>query len=271
MLQQNSFGDPIELAKMTFLQVESLVKRSSTLLVPLGGLEPLGPYAALGTLNTCTEALVQALSGQLQLPVSPLFAYGASTPFKAFGGVAGIRPGTHGNMVMECCNDWLFQGFKRIVFISLATDAATMMHVPITRLQKKYSNDVVATLLVPTADKRFLQQLPEYDNGGIPGIRNELALLSLALFISPTLITSPRIGDGEKPSEGTFPEAKNGKQWHRRGRDPVKLRNLAPQALFSPSSAAATADLGEALFKTILTFLAEDLTPYCTAETDASQ
>lgn len=271
MLQQNSLGDPIELAKMTFLQVESVVKRSPTLLVPLGGLEPLGPYAALETLNVCTKTIAHALSGRLQLPVAPLFAYGATTPFKAFGGVAGVRPGTLCNLVMECCNDWLFQGFKRIVFISLATDAATMMHVPISRLQKKYSNSAVATLLVPTADKRFLQQLPEYDNGGIPGVRNELALLSLALFISPKLITSPCISDGEKPSVGTYPEAKIGKQWHRRGRDPVKLRNLAPQALFSAPSASATADLGEALFKTILTFLADDLTPYCTAETDASQ
>jgi creatinine amidohydrolase/Fe(II)-dependent formamide hydrolase-like protein len=196
--------------------------------------------------------------------VAPLLAYGNSTPFKSFGGSAGVHGETLANMVMECCNCWLFHGFKRIMVLTLAMDGKQGIDVAVKRLNGAPGRDAAVRLCSLQDDERFRLYCSSRVAGTEYG-RSEWGIRVLTSYLQPELL-----GEPVAARKGPLIEASAFRQWHRRGRDPEKLRKMAPSASLAAVPGVADAG-GKELFDHIISFLTEEYSPFLTVEDNASR
>jgi hypothetical protein len=257
----------MRVADFSFPQIEEQLRRRPSLIVPVGGLEPIGESLPLGTVNRCCESIADGLSIRLKVLAAPLLAYGNSIPFKSFGGCAGVHRDTLSTIIMECCNCWLFHGFKRIMVLTLAMDGRQGIDTAVKRLNKTPGRDNAVRYCSLQADERF-RSLCASRFAGIEYGRSEWGVRTLAGYLYPELPGSPVVNNTPP-----LPDAADFKKWHRRGRDPEKLRKMAPHASFSAFTAAGEDGTGACrdLFERVLDFLTEEFSPFLTFTDNASR
>lgn len=250
----------MRVADLSFPQIEEQIERRPSLIVPVGSLEPIGESLPLGTVNRCCESIVDALSVRLKVLAAPLLAYGNSIPFKSFGGSAGVHRDTLSNIVVECCNCWLFHGFKRIMVITLAMDGRQGIDTAVKRLNKAPGRDNAVRYCSLQDDDRF-RSLCASRFAGIEYGRSEWGVRAMAGYPQPALPVSPAVN--HRP---VLPDAADFKKWHRRGRDPEKLRKMAPHATLSAFTDAGEAgtETGGELFERVVDFLTAEFSPFLT-------
>ncbi|MBN1575448.1 MAG: creatininase family protein [Chitinispirillaceae bacterium] len=256
---------PLRVADLSFLQIEKHIERSPSLILPIGALEPMGDTIPLGAVNSCCEMIADALSDCLKVLVAPLLAYGNSTPFQSFGGSAGVHRDTLANVVMECCNSWLFQGFKRIMVLTLAMDGRQWIDSAAKRLNGVPGRDDSVRFCSLQDDDRFRSFCSSRFTGTEYG-RSEWGVRALAGYLQPGLQAGLVVKRKSDP-----PDATDFTQWHRRGRDPEKLRKMAPAASFSASADGIDTGSGKELFEHIIAFLTEEFSPFLIVKDNASR
>ncbi|MBN1757644.1 MAG: creatininase family protein [Chitinispirillaceae bacterium] len=256
----------LNLVDYTFPQIERQVNKSPFLILPVGGIEPVGPSLALGVINIVTERFAAALSEHFSVITAPLVPIGSTIPFKAFGGSAGVHRDFLVNFLMDCCNCWFFQGFKRIIILSLSMDAMEWGR----EVAKRFSGENTGVrLMTLQEDERFRRLCHVYENSGASAGRSEWGIAALAAYLCPdsVRVLSP---DEDRSSPRSLPESF--RQWHRRGKDPEKMRKLFPDALFSESPGELPDETtGKLLFASTLQLLIDDVTPFFTVEDNASR
>lgn len=255
----------LNLTDFSFKQIESRIKQTPSLILPVGGIEPVGDLLSLGAVNHLCDALAGTLSQNLQVMVAPLLAYGSTIPFKSFGGCAGVHHDILTNFVVDCCKCWFFHGIKRIMVLTLSMDAGRWGNEVVKRCTRFREPGTALRFFALQEERRFRSLCGSNGYGGESG-RSEWGLTALAAYLCPEAI--------RKPVENRHPttvEASDFKRWYRRGRDPEKLRKLAPSALFSGGDVLPDAASGEALFDATLQFLTEELSPFFAAEDNASR
>ncbi len=246
----------LNLIDLTFRQVEEIMIRRPSLIFPVGSIEPAGDRIALGAINTCCDLIARALSERLQVFVAPLLAYGDSYPFKSFGGSAGIRRKTCSNVVVECCNCWISQGFKSIMILTLSMDGRKWTGTAAKRLGTGGSRGEVrfCSLQDEESFRSYCGKRSGIDEQG----RSEWGIGALISYLKPEMLGSLEGGERSIPERPVFT------RWHRRGRDPQKLRKMTASATLSPSPVTGGFESGRELFMHVLDFLDREYSSFLT-------
>jgi creatinine amidohydrolase len=106
------------LAKSTWPEIEARLKRSTTVVIPIGSNEQHGPTGLLGTDWMCPEIIAHAAQSQGELLVAPTFNIGMAQHHLAFPGTISLRPSTF----IAAIGDWVrslgAHGFTRLYFLN---------------------------------------------------------------------------------------------------------------------------------------------------------
>ncbi len=244
---------PLRLNDMNFGEISKHLCRCPSLIVPVGSMEPIGLYAVTGILTRCGEVLAEALSSKLQVLTAPPINYSCTTAFKSFEGCAGIKQRTFINMLTEICRDWIFQGFRRILLLSVSSENDAALEIAMKRLNHNGEKVKCFSLL---SDTRMADQLSRYRVGKELG-RSEYLILSLARFLFPELLRDIHQGNARR-----LPEPGEYQTWKKRGKDPQLFRKMFPNGSTSEVAEEQNIETGRDLFGYIMKILEDEYSPF---------
>lgn len=262
MNQLSSFYQyPLRLCDMNFGEISKHLYRCPSLIVPVGSMEPIGLYAVTGILTRCVEVLAEALSSKLQVLTAPPINYSCTTVFKSFEGCAGIKERTFANMLTEICRDWIFQGFSRILLLSVSSENDAALTFALKRLN--HNGEKVKSFSLQS-DTRVADQISRYRVGKELG-RSEYLILSLARFLFPELLR-----DSCQDNEHRLPEPGEYRTWKKRGKDPQLFRKMFPNGSTSEIAGEQSIETGRDLFGYIMKILEDEYSPFLIVPQNAS-
>ena len=106
------------LAKMNYREVEDYLKRSDTVLIPVGSLENHGLHMPLGTDALIPDAIARLLEERSDILIAPSINYGATDDLAAFPGTVSI--GTEGLICLlrAVCDQLYGHGFRHFLILN---------------------------------------------------------------------------------------------------------------------------------------------------------
>ncbi len=96
---------------------ELVPARISTVLVPMGSLEPHGVIPN-GTDNICPEAMARAVADRLDALIAPTLNFGMTAGMKAFPGAVSISEAAYGPFAEEILRNLADQGFRNLIVLN---------------------------------------------------------------------------------------------------------------------------------------------------------
>ncbi|MHA2065537.1 MAG: creatininase family protein [Candidatus Thorarchaeota archaeon] len=110
------------LAKMTWPEVEELLKECDTIIVPIGSVEQHGPALPLDTdhyVATRVSGMVaEHLWPEIKVTVTPPIAFGYSPHHMDFKGTITLQESTLANVIVDVCASLAQHGFSKIILIN---------------------------------------------------------------------------------------------------------------------------------------------------------
>lgn len=237
-------------ANLSFASIEAALVEEPTIVLPIGGLEPIGNAAPLGCSNLVTRALTVSLAERTGLLFAPLVAYGCTTPYREFPGVASLKVDTLANTIYGITHSWKCQGLKRVVILDGLWDNAGAVDEAVRKIGKLRGEVEIVVLRWQTmpAIRTYMAR----HGGDKPGLRAEHGLLSMASYLDP------RIEPGY-PSSAINLKTEAVSSWRRRSRDPAQFRKLCPDARTSPAEAPCDSEYGRLLLGRIVDAFCEEI------------
>ena len=106
------------LAKMNYLEVEEYLKKSDTIVIPVGSLENHGKHMPLGTDAIIPDKIAELIDQNSELLIAPTINYGATESLVGFAGTVSI--GTEGLIVLLCaiCDQFYQYGFRHFIILN---------------------------------------------------------------------------------------------------------------------------------------------------------
>jgi creatinine amidohydrolase/Fe(II)-dependent formamide hydrolase-like protein len=248
------------ISRLSIEEIRLRQEKNQSLVVPLSGLEPFGSVGVSGIPGICSEALAYQLARRCASLVAPLIPYASSPAFKAFPGCVSIGSRVYENMLLNLCESWNFQGFKRILLINSAFMPDHALERALKRLEGLPENGAVR-LFSWQSDKRVREKI--LSETGLPAFdRFEFSLLSIAFYIDKESIRDIRIDRG-----GVRVTLDEYKRWKKRGADPEKYRKLFKDGISSEGTERVIdKDLGKILFRYILDCMFKDFSSFLQAD-----
>jgi creatinine amidohydrolase len=106
------------LQDMSWVEIQDILKRTDTVIVPIGNLEQHGPQSPVGSCLYLAHETSKQVGIKTLIPIAPTIPVGISNPYKNFPGSLNISTETFKKLVKEVCLDLIHHGFKRILFFS---------------------------------------------------------------------------------------------------------------------------------------------------------
>lgn len=106
------------LAHMNYREVEEYLRRSDTILIPVGSLENHGLHLPLGTDFLIPDEIARRLREKSSLAIAPTLNYGATDDLCGFAGTVSI--GTEGltALLRTICDQFYRQGFRHFLILN---------------------------------------------------------------------------------------------------------------------------------------------------------
>ena len=106
------------LAHSTSAEVESYLKRSQTIVLPLGSTEQHGPIGLVGTDTLCAQAIAGGLGERTGVLVAPPIALTVAQFNMAFAGTIAVRASTLLALLVDVLHALADQGFRRVYLLN---------------------------------------------------------------------------------------------------------------------------------------------------------
>ena len=106
------------LAKMNYLEVEEYLKKSGTILIPVGILENHGKHMPLGTDTMIPDKIAELLDERSDLLIAPTINYGATDDLVGFAGTVSL--GVEGLISLHrtICDQFYRYGFRHFMILN---------------------------------------------------------------------------------------------------------------------------------------------------------
>lgn len=102
----------------TWSEIEQYLKRSRTIVIPIGSNEQHGPTGLLGTDWMCPEIICRAAEHQADILVAPTFNIGMAQHHLGFAGTISLRPTTFIAAIIDWTRSLARHGFEKILFLN---------------------------------------------------------------------------------------------------------------------------------------------------------
>jgi creatinine amidohydrolase len=112
---------------------ELVPERITTVLVPMGSLEPHGVIPN-GTDNIVPEALARAIADRIDALVAPTLNFGVTAAMKAFPGAISISEAVYGPFVEEVLRNLADNGFRNLIVLNGHGGNTALLNAAATRV-----------------------------------------------------------------------------------------------------------------------------------------
>jgi creatinine amidohydrolase/Fe(II)-dependent formamide hydrolase-like protein len=102
----------------TWLEIEAFLKRSKTVVIPIGSNEQHGPTGLLGTDWMCPEIIAHQAQSRADMLVAPTFNIGMAQHHLGFPGTIALRPSTFMAAIGDWCRSLSAAGFEKLYFLN---------------------------------------------------------------------------------------------------------------------------------------------------------
>ena len=107
-----------DLGRMSWAEVAEVIPQQPVILLPIGTVEQHGPHLPVNADNMVAEWVARKAAEQTHALVAPGINYGNSAVFTGFPGTFHVRQETLRAVLTDVCEEFVAQGFKRIIFVN---------------------------------------------------------------------------------------------------------------------------------------------------------
>ena len=116
-MQKSKKKSTYYIPSLTFKEIEEKVSRVPALIVPIGGMEPVGEKGTLGVVPECIMAISACLAERCDVLLQPLLPYSNTTSFRAFGGSIGVKKSSYESFITHIIKDSAAWGIKHLFIL----------------------------------------------------------------------------------------------------------------------------------------------------------
>ncbi len=190
----------MRLQQMTWVEVESYLKKSRGVIIPLGSTEQHSPVGLIGTDAICAEVAAAAAGEEAGAVVGPTIAVGMSEHHMSFPGSMTLRPSTLLMVIKEYVLSLARHGFNRIMFVNghggnVATAKAAFSEAYVEAAARERYGEDLRCLLVNWYDVQTAQEYSEENFNGREGCHATPSEVSLALAAFPESVKEAGLGE----------------------------------------------------------------------------
>ena len=106
------------LSKMNYLEVEEYLKKSDTIVIPVGSLENHGKHMPLGTDTMIPDKIAEYLDQCSELLIAPTINYGATDDLVGFAGTVSLGTEVLITLLRTICDQLYNYGFRHFMILN---------------------------------------------------------------------------------------------------------------------------------------------------------
>jgi len=183
------------LAEMTWPEVEAVVERTTTVLMPMGSTEQHGPHLAEGTDTYVPAYLAEGVARQTGVPIAPPLWFTTCEQHMSFSGTISLRPTTLIAVLRDVWGSLARHGFRDFVLLNghlggahpalLAAADEFLLERDDVSVWDIDLNAIAADELRAICDSDFFPHAEELEVSQMLAIRPELVDLEKAVDVEP--------------------------------------------------------------------------------------
>jgi creatinine amidohydrolase len=240
----------MQLQLQTWQEVETYLKTSSGVIIPIGSTEQHGPMGLIGTDALCAEVIAKGVGEATGALVAPTVAVGMAQHHLGFAGSMTLRPSTLIAVIRDMIASLARSGFRRFYFINghggnIATVTAAFSEIYTERSLEAGSNaPSIKCRLKNWWQTPGIAELSKELYGIAEGSHATPSEVAVTQFAFPQSIKHAKLDPPIAP-RGEFADADD-------------YRRNFPDGRIGANSALATPEAGKRLYETSVREIAED-------------
>jgi creatinine amidohydrolase len=180
------------LARMTSPEAGEALRRSRTVVIPIGSIEQHGPHLPNGTDTMAAELIAEAVADRLDAVLAPFCPYGVTPIHAGHPGSVTLRRETFEALLEDVCVELIKAGAETLVLVNWHEGNIPSMNAVATDLQDRHDATFIAAQACYTAQRLYREEGGELTHGG--GIET-LAVLAY----DSSLVKAERAGEPTRP------------------------------------------------------------------------
>ncbi len=247
----------MRLQLMTWPEVESYLRRSKGVIVPIGSTEQHGPTGLIGTDSICAETLAWRAGKLADAMVGPTLTVGMSEHHMHFPGSITLRPTTLIAVVRDVVLSLARHGFRRFFVVNghggnTSSINAAFFEAYAEAPQLLEDGDDVRCLTGEWWTTSSAEKLSQELFDDMDGDHASASEVSLAAAAYPNHVKSAEIDPNVPPTTHVF--------------GPADFRRRYPEGRMGSHPELASVEAGERILEAVAADLAEDYRKFLTEE-----